>query len=272
MKRGVVIGLIVVVVIVVIVVALSFNSVKTIRDTQDSSLDGELGDGKNINAAMPVPGHEDVDEMIVEDVGNLDCEKILTLETPVDLSLVTSILYPGQIRSGDYKPHGGFRFDENSDNRISIKVPIDSYLVRGSRSKTNGVVQYLFEFKNECNVLYRFDHLLILSPKLQAIADTLPAPIEGDSRTTNLDPIEFSVGEEIAIEVGLPNNVFVDFGVYDYREENAASQTSELIKQYPSDLASHGVCWFDWLSPEDSIMVKSLPGADGVNGKESDYC
>src|SRR5262245_7815446 len=39
------------------------------------------------------------------------CPSPLVLDTPVDISLVTSVLYPGQPRGTAFKPHGGFRFD-----------------------------------------------------------------------------------------------------------------------------------------------------------------
>jgi len=271
MRKGVIIG-IVVLVVVIITGILFFTHSKTLESTQSSGLEfGSSGHENEVtdSSNMPVPGNN-VDEMIIEGESE-NCGDILTLETPVNLDLVTSILYPGQVRGGDYKPHGGFRFD-NSDNKIFVRIPIDSYIIRGSRYIESGQVQYLIEFKNDCGVSYRFDHLLVLSEKLQTIADTLPEAKEGDSRTINLKSVEFSVGEEIATEVGIPGNVFVDFGVYDLRKKNKASETSELIKQYPSDLASHAVCWLDWLSPEDSAIVKSLPGADGQSGKESEYC
>ena len=48
---------------------------------------------------------------------NDDCPEKLLFDTPVDLNLVTSILYPGQIRANYFKPHGGFRFDGLGDNQ-----------------------------------------------------------------------------------------------------------------------------------------------------------
>ena len=65
---------------------------------------------------------------------NDDCPEKLLFDTPVDLNLVTSILYPGQIRANYFKPHGGFRFDGLGDNnnKITVKIPIDSFLVLGS--------------------------------------------------------------------------------------------------------------------------------------------
>ena len=85
---------------------------------------------------------------------NNDCPEKLLFDTPVDLNLVTSILYPGQIRANYFKPHGGFRFDGLGDNnnKITVKIPIDSFLVLGSRYVVEGQVQYMFEFNTACNV------------------------------------------------------------------------------------------------------------------------
>ena len=187
--------------------------------------------------------------------------------------MVTSILYPGQIRANYFKPHGGFRFDGLGDNnnKITVKIPIDSFLVLGSRYVVEGQVQYMFEFNTACNVKFRLDHLLVLSPKLQEIADNLPAPKEGETRTTNLENVEFLKGEVIATEVGILNNVFVDFGIYDYRKENEASKTSELVKSFGYEIAKHAVCWFDWLTPNDEEIVRNLPPS-GNDGSSSEYC
>ena len=81
----------------------------------------------------------------------------------------------------------------------------------------------------------------------------------------------FLKGEEIATEVGFLNNVFVDFGVYDYRKENEASKTSELVKSFGYEIAKHAVCWFDWLTPNDEEIVKNLPPS-GNDGNSSEYC
>ncbi|NQV91238.1 hypothetical protein HQ489_02080 [Candidatus Woesearchaeota archaeon] len=231
---------------------------------------------------MPVLRY-DVPEMVVEDdegkfSGHDDsedpyetCPDPLILETPVDLKPVTSILYPGQERGGDFKPHGGFRFD-NSDSKISVKMPMDGFLTRGSRYIHGGELQYMFDFKNSCGISIRFGHLKVLSPKLEKIAITLPEAKVDDSRTTELKNEKFIIGEEIASEIGFTNNVFVDFGVYDNRQKNEASKTSQLIKNHPSDLAEHAVCWFDWFSSENSAIIRGLPAGDGKNGKKSEYC
>ena len=120
---------------------------------------------------------------------------------------------------------------------------------------------------------YRFDHLRTLSPKLAEIAESFPGPVEGDSRTTFVDRIQIEELEILATEVGVPGNVFVDFGVYDYRQPNEISYDPEWLAQDDTNepQAMHAVCWFDLLPQEDASIVKSLPGS-GIEGSTSDYC
>lgn len=190
------------------------------------------------------------------------CPDPLVIESPVDVTKVTSILYPGQVRGGDFKRHGGFRFDRATSNQIEVKAPMDSTLTAASRYIEQGEVQYLLDFETDCGIRYRFDHLLVLAPKVAAVMETLPAPKADDSRTTNIqESIDFTTGELIATEVGVKNNVFVDFGVYD-TGVTAAFQNP----------ISKPLCWFDLLSSADAATVKSLPAADQQSGKHSEYC
>lgn len=194
----------------------------------------------------------------------LACSEPLILQTPVDLNKVTSILYPGQERSGDFKPHGGFRFDASKNDDIEVRAAMDAVISEASHYIEQDEVQYLFDFQNPCGIRYRFDHLLVLSPKLAKIAEGLPKPKENDSRTTHIDPeVNVTKGEVIATSVGLKNtrNVFVDFGVYDMRGKGKF--------QNPSGSA---ICWFDLLPPEDVARIKSLPAADSISGSKSAYC
>ena len=55
-----------------------------------------------------------------------DCGPVL-FQNPTDLSKVTSMLYPGQYRGqintgDDYKPHGGFRFDNQKIMKLSSRT------------------------------------------------------------------------------------------------------------------------------------------------------
>lgn len=205
------------------------------------------------------------------------CPQQPMLVSPVDITLVTAILYPGQERGGDFKPHGGFRFDRTDGNSVVVKAPLDAVITVGSSYLEGGEIQYLFEFMNSCGIAYRFDHLRVLSDKLQKIADTWPKPTESDSRTHTVGgKITVTQGEILATKIGFlaTSNPGVDFGVYDYRQENEASKSSEFRKAQESEKsqAYFAVCWFDWLPPQDATIVKSLPAGDGKNGKTSAYC
>lgn len=205
------------------------------------------------------------------------CKEPLTFaKSPTDVSKATAILYPGQTRGGNYKPHGGFRFGGNNTDVIVV-APIDAKLVEGSRYIEQGETQYMLRFTNDCGLSYRFDHLLTLSPTLQAEVNKLPEPKVDDSRTTNFDkPISVKTGDTVATATGFKNtkNVSFDFGVYDLRQRNKAAQDSAYVSLHQSEAsqAAYALCWFDMLPSSDSAIVKSLPAADQQNGKKSDYC
>lgn len=187
------------------------------------------------------------------------------------MTKVTSILYPGQERGGDFKPHGGFRFDGSKPEDIVVKTPIAGKLQDASKYMEDGEVQYMIDFVNPCGIIYRLDHLVTLSPKFAELDSKLIILSEDSWKTGQghepLRPgsVDISVekGETIATAVGFrnTNNVFVDFGVYDLRGKGTF--------QNPRPYA---VCWFDWLPPEDAERVKSLPSGDSQNGTKSTLC
>jgi len=206
------------------------------------------------------------------------CPDQIVFPLPVDLGLATSILYPGQERGMNFKPHGGFRFDNSDPGEIEVRAPFDAAATSGARYLEDGEVQYMFEFETACEVRYRFDHLNTLTPEFQAAAERLPAPKEGDSRTSGIvPPIEVSQGDLIASAVGFFSyqgnvNTFVDWGVYDYRRKNESSQDPDWLAEHPNEIEHYGVCWFDWLSAEDEARVRALPSSDSNSGTASDYC
>lgn len=188
------------------------------------------------------------------------------LQLPVETAKVTSILYPGQTRGGDYKAHGGFRFDgTGQSNQVNVVAAIAGTVVRGERDNTNGVVQYGFEIINSCGVMMRIGHLLELSPQFAAIANSLP-PASASSEFHSVSGHTVTAGAPIATAIGLPGNVFMDFGVYDLRSRNPA--TTGMT----GELKPYGICWLDALPTADATRVRSLPAADGESGKRSDYC
>lgn len=206
-----------------------------------------------------------------------DCPNPFKIKSPTDISKVTSILYPGQVRGGDYKPHGGFRFDGLKNSEISVTSPINGYVLRGGRFLAGGEVQYTFDIINPCGYMVRVGHLLTLSPTFQSYADKFPPAVEGDSRTVELQSYaRVKEGDVIATGVGLTtgNNTSFDFGVYDLRKQNEASKSTAYQQMYSNEKeqAFYALCWFDLLPTEDAAKVKSLPAADGAAGKTSDYC
>lgn len=206
-----------------------------------------------------------------------ECPATPYLQTPTDLSKVTGILYPGQYRGGDYKTHGGFRFDNNKSQTIDVTIPMDANLISASRyvsSIVSGDPQYFLIFISPCGIMYRFDHITKFTDKFQKIMDTLPAPKVDDSRTTDFNPvIPVKAGELLGTEIGFPGNVFFDFGVNDLRAPNEQSKNPAYAGEHKEIMHYdyYGVCWFDLLPKADAAIVKGLP-AGGNEGKVSDYC
>lgn len=206
-----------------------------------------------------------------------ECPEPLKFKTaPSDLSKAISVLYPGQTRGGNFKPHGGLGFS-NETNNIEVKAIMDAYVTEGVRYIESGEVQYMFWFQNSCGVAYRFDHLLTLSSRLQEIANKLPEAKVDDSRTTRLDnPVKINEGDVVASSVGFAKtkNVSYDLGVYDLRKRNEAASKEDYLNKHKMFLsqAGHAVCWLGMFSDADSARLISLPSRDMSMGKTSDYC
>lgn len=212
------------------------------------------------------------------------CSSPFTIKTPADLTNASAILYPGQERrgtfsgaGGNYKPHGGFRFDGAKTTDVTVTSPIDGYVYRGSRYLMEGEIQYTFDIINPCGIMARLGHLRTLSAPFQAMADKFPEAKEMDSRTERVLPIaQVKTGDILATEVGLRagTNVFFDLGIYDLRKKNEISGTAAYQQAHADnkELAWHAVCWFDMLPIADATKVKSLPAGDPASGKTSDYC
>lgn len=202
------------------------------------------------------------------------CPDPLVFPSPVDLTEASGILYPGQIRGGDYKPHGGVRFDQLANNLVDVYAPIDAKLYFAARHLESGEMQYSLYFINDCGIMYKLDHLRELTEKFENILEPVPTGADGDSRTTMIAPPVFiSAGEHVATKVGIEKtkNVFYDFGVYDLRKKNGVDYRGRNIYNV-EEFAMHGLCWLDYLEEKDKALAKSLPGSDGTSGKTSDYC
>ncbi|MDB5185764.1 MAG: hypothetical protein JWL85_287 [Candidatus Saccharibacteria bacterium] len=205
------------------------------------------------------------------------CSTPLLKQSPVDPGLATSVLYPGQYRGNNYKAHGGLAFDNLKATDVMVRAPMDADMTGLVRYIEKGEIQYLMTFTNSCGVSYRFDHVYALPPKLQAVADKLPAPKIDDTGGLPLStPVPVKAGEIIATAVGHPktNNIAVDFGVYDLRTPNDISKNATWAALHTQYRAQdfYGRCWLEMLPSTDSARVKKLPARDQKSGAISDYC
>ena len=206
------------------------------------------------------------------------CADPLPIKLPADPAKVSNVLYPGQIRGGDFKPHGGLGVGNASNNTLAISAPADAFLYRGSRYIQDGEVQYMFDFIHPCGIMYRLDHLKTLSTEFNSYAEQLPEPKADDSRTETFTHHPFiKQGTPVASEVGLADgpNVFFDFGVYDLRRPNEASKTDTYkvsqLRIDDKEQSFFAVCWLNLLEEPTKSTIAALP-ARGIEGKTSDYC
>ena len=82
-------------------------------------------------------------------------------------------------------------------------------ILRASRYLASGEIQYTFDFVNDCGIMYRFGHLRDLAPRFQALADALPAPVELDSRSTQ-------ISGNLTVELGELVGTVTDFSGEQY--------------------------------------------------------
>lgn len=282
-KKGLLLGIVLALLAVLIVVGLVYASRTTITPRLSTPGAGQMsaqGADQRPAQSQEMAVAADVRWEATNDGGFQpssqppDCPSPLVLDTPTDLSKVVSILYPGQTRGGDYKLHGGFRFADGV-NDVVVTAPMDATVVDASRYLVSGEVQYLFDFVNACGIQYRLGHLRTLATPFAALADQLPPAQEMDSRTTQVSSVvKVKKGDTVATAVGLlgSGNAFFDFGVFDLRQENAASKSPAFQAAHTNDRGQtwHAVCWFDLLSPENVAKVRSLPATSP--GSQSDYC
>lgn len=207
------------------------------------------------------------------------CEAPLSIIPPMDITRATSVLYPGQVRGGDFKPHGGLAIDNATNTGAVIFMVRDGFLYQGAWYIENGEPQYLLDFIDPCGIRFRYDHLAVLTDALKQYGNQLPGPLVDDSRT---HPIAsrpfFTKGTAIATEIGHKKqlNVGFDLGVYDLRQRNTASKTplykTDSARINDKEQSFYAVCWFDLLPDRERTIVNALPPRGGVRENTSDYC
>ena len=236
------------------------------------------------NAEVRWSFNEKKKEWIVKQGTAPACKDPLVFDyDPLDLSSVESIGMPGTYINKSYKVHGGIRLPVSSKGQTDIKLPMDASLV-GLKRYYDGQTtdtQHLVSFETDCGIKIYFDHLNVLTPALQKLAASTPAPTLNDTRSDPNDApprTKFKAGESIATGVGFPSNdnYGFDFGVIDYRQRNEISKNSkwaELHQEYaPSEW--YGVCWLDMLpgAEKAKTLIKQQTDTRRMQKFVSDYC
>ncbi len=153
----------------------------------------------------------------------------------LDFSKVLSIVQPGQIRGGSYKPHAGLRWSEFGGvvKGISIKAPFDGEVVAAAQYISEGNYQFTINIIHPCGIMLRLGHLLEPSDSIKKILSTIPPAIENDSRESFLSGTFIKKDQLIASEVGMvppasPDSLgtFMDLGIVDLRKKNPALDSS----------------------------------------------
>ena len=206
------------------------------------------------------------------------CPEPLSFATPpTDLSKAVALLYPGQERGHNYKPHGGFIMNQSTNGDVTVRAIMDGYVTSGARYIEQGELQHMFTITNNCGIAYRYDHLAVLSPVFMTLANSLPAAKENDSRTTDFtNPVKITSGDTIATKVGFKttSNYSFDLGVYDYRKRNRAADNTAYTGKHQNELsqAAYALCWLDMFGESNTTLLRNLPAGDAAMGKTSDYC
>jgi hypothetical protein len=212
------------------------------------------------------------------------CPDPLLSASPVDTTKATSVLLPGQYRGTHFKAHGGFRYDNNVTNEVTVKLPMDARLTGLIRYYQTGIhsgqqeLQYLVTFQNPCGIMIRFDHLADLSREFMKIAEKTPEPKLDDTRGQPLqDWPAFKAGTVVSTRVGAPNgsNTGLDIGIYDLRQPNEISKNAAWadLHRNESSQTFHGLCWLPLLPKADADRAQALLAQQPKSHKgASDYC
>ena len=198
----------------------------------------------------------------------------------LDFSKVLSIVQPGQIRGGSYKPHAGLRWSEFGGvvKGISIKAPFDGEIVAAAQYISEGNYQFTINIIHPCGIMLRLGHLLEPSDSIKKILSTIPPAIENDSRESFLSGTFIKKDQLIASEVGMvppasPDSLgtFMDLGIVDLRKKNPVLDSS-FKSNADVKYSLYSVCWYEgnYFSDSDRARVLNLPFSNG--DATSDYC
>ena len=175
------------------------------------------------------------------------------------------------------------RLPTSSKGQANIRLPMDATLT-GLKRYYDGQttdMQHLVSFENDCGIQIYFDHLNVLSPTLQKLAENTPEPTVNDTRSNPSDApprTKFKAGDIIATGVGFPStdNYGFDFGVVDYRQRNEISKNEKWADLHQEFITTewYGVCWLDKLpgAEKAKTLIKLQTDTRRTQKFVSDYC
>lgn len=199
----------------------------------------------------------------------------------LDFSKVLSLVQPGQIRGGSYKPHGGLRWSVYGTytQNVHITVPFDGVVVQAWQYLVGGIYQFGVNIENPCGFMVRIGHMHVPSAQFSQILGSLPPAAENDSREYQINPpAVVKTGDVIATDVGMPApapadslGAYIDFGLLDLRQVNPVLP-SNYSTNADEKYSKYSLCWYQggYLSPSDQALAAKLPFANG--DATSDYC
>jgi hypothetical protein len=202
-----------------------------------------------------------------------------------DFSKATIVNYPGKVRGGSYKPHGGVIwniFPEPYVENVVVRAPFDGTVIGAwDGIDESGIYQFGLNFVSDCGVMVRMMHLYEAGPKMKLILKAINA--NGRKQVGETYTVaKLKKGDVIATNVGTPYGApYVvgagfDLGILDLRQRNK-NKPFGLAEQTIGFgggsiyYAEFGVCWFEgsWLSEQDKAILNKLPV---IQGTQSDYC
>ncbi len=198
-----------------------------------------------------------------------DCsEPQLTTEV-IDFADIERIAPPGYIIGGHFKTHSYINFLPTT---VDVRAPVTMVLTQGAKyTQENDKVQYTVQFNGPCDLVIMFDHL---SNPVDSIARQFSEPPQTDTKSKQLEPIRFEVGEVVATTDGNGLQRQFDFGVYDLSIKSEVVKLPEFSQwsDDPSLKYQHAVCPYDQYAPVKRIKHYDLFGSVNSEPMPKYYC
>ena len=207
----------------------------------------------------------------------------------VDVSAVTSKLWPGQVRDGEYLVNGTFRWsgpDEPFPDGVTITMPFDGYITGAWQFLKAGSYLFGLNIVHPCGLMVRLSKMHDPSPEVKAaVLDAMGEAREKDSRETFYNPgIWLPKGTVLATSVGVPPpneqtdvvGAQLDVAVLDLRAPNPQIPTDFDFEQWAGSAAPQyvffQVCAYqgDYFAAGDQALIAAIPLGGGT--PESDTC